>query len=973
MSDDDNWEELERLFLEAHELPSNRQQQFVDSACGEDAQLRTRLLQLLGAHRGTGVVDELVSELSKPLSSAFSKPPDVGRRVGPYRIKELLGRGGMGNVFLAERSDGQFEQEVALKVIREGINSESIRSRFMTERQLLARLHHPNIARLLDGGIDDSGRPYFAMEVVQGVRFDTYCDEMKLGIEERLNLFCQVCEAVQYAHQSLVVHRDLKPANILVREIDGSPTVTLMDFGIARLLDSDAPDETTRTATRAMTPEYASPEQIRGESVTTQSDVYSLGVVLYEILSGQRPYDLRELSPAEIEKTVCDLQPAPPSKTLLRSRGLVSRGSKSTRQTSAASVSRGTTDDTLVRQLTGDLDTIVIKALAKEPSRRYQSADAFLEDIKRHLNGMPVVARPDTVRYRLSKFARRHVFGVAASVLFLLLLCGGVTGILWQARTATFERDRAIVEAARSEESLSLLVSVFEHADPGHTDGQTVTAREVLERAAERVQRMEATSGVKPTLLAAIARVFYNIGLSDRADELFREALSVSLEQDDGYETSPQLLQQYGTFKYRVDRWDEADSLLSLAVAGLRASRTASIRDLALALHDRALVLRGLRRVDEAEALALEALDLREADPKTRPADLAATIYLLGSLQHDRGEFAKGETFFREAVAIFRTDSTRPEPIAAEALEALGQYLQFRGDYAESEEFLKEALKTRRRLYGDSHPSVASSEANLGSLYYQIGRTDESEQLLQRVVDYGKTNPGGSADMTVTGAEHALALVWFRQERYAESAELLSVVAEKYRAQFGENFGTLVAVLNHRGRAQLRAGDVLQAAGTFEEVEESAARIFGEGHAYVGNAKRGQASVAVARGQLLEAERLYRLAIDIYSGSLRDDHELIGSAKQDLGSLLLSLQRADEALPLLESSFAILEAKYGSDHQMVLNAGSELALARHAMGNREGSLELAQRSYEGLRTNLGEEHGHTAQALARLKVIRSGR
>ncbi len=964
---DSNLHEVERLFLDCLDIDEASRLPFLAVEAAGNQVLVDQVVGLLNAHGQTGVVDRLAKEISAPLASAFSSAPGLGRMVGPYKIQSLLGRGGMGNVYLANRSDGQFEQQVALKLIRDGINSEAIRARFVMERQLLAKLNHPHIARLLDGGIDEQGRPYFAMEVVEGARLDRYADEKKFGINARLGLFEQVCDAVQYAHQNLVVHRDLKPANILVRENDGKPHVTLMDFGIARLLDVEGSTEATATVTRAMTPEYASPEQVRGETVTTRTDVYSLGVILYELLTGHRPYEVRGLTAADLERVICDTQPPPPSVIV----GMVATGERGrdTITPQTVSVNRGTAPDTLSRYLEGDLDTIVMKALAKEPERRYSSADAFLDDIKRHLAGMPVVARPDTIRYRISKFAQRHRYGMVAGILVLLSLVGGMLGTVWQAQKATTERDRAIVEAKKSEESLSLLVGLFEQADPGQTAGETVTAREVLDRAALRVRKLEAGSATKPILLDAIARVFHNLGLYSRADDLFREALAAdSLSNADG-SAIQQTLIHYGSLQYTMGNLEKSDSLLTRAIALIRADPDARSVDLSFALHEHAVALRSLRKTDEAELAAMEALELKRSEPVTRPTEIAATLYVVAAVQHDRGDYKKGEELFREAIDLFRSDSTVLEPVAADASESLGQFLQFQGNFEEAEEFMTEALSIRQRLYGADHPSVISSLANLGSLYYSVGRTAEAKASLERVVQFGDENPG-AVDMVVWGAKHALGLILFSEERFDEASELLESVVSAYKGRYGEEYPMVIPVMNHLARSRLRGGDRITAMETFGESEGLAQKSFGEDHPYVGIAIHGKGSVARADGDLDVAEEYYRQSIAVFEKSLKPDNDLLVAVSEDLGSLMVETGRSGEAVSILRAALAAYNSKLPDDHASVLNAKSFLAIALAESGELEEALSLASASHEGLVERYGVEHRHSVGAERRLERVR---
>jgi tRNA A-37 threonylcarbamoyl transferase component Bud32 len=402
------WQRVKEVFEDAVMRAPDARAAFLEGACGGDLDLRREVDSLLAAHHDAGPF------LSGPAQPDAS-PPEP-RRIGPYRVLGVIAHGGMGTVYRAVRDDDAFQKTVALKLVRGGAASEFVERRFRQERQILGRLQHPHIATILDGGTSEEGHPYLVMEHVEGRPVTTWCDERALGARPRLALFGAVCAAVQYAHQNLVVHRDLKPDNILVTG-DGTPK--LLDFGIARLVAAGVDPDTAPTASLLpmMTPEYASPEQVRGDPVTTASDVYALGVLLYELLAGRRPYEVKADSMAEIVRAVCQTDPPPPS---------------------AAFPAR-----LAPSELKGDLDTIVMRALRKEPERRYPSVQALAEDVQRHLDGLPVRARPDTVRYRAAKFVGRNRGLVAATALVVLALAGGLMATLSQARIAEANRQRA--------------------------------------------------------------------------------------------------------------------------------------------------------------------------------------------------------------------------------------------------------------------------------------------------------------------------------------------------------------------------------------------------------------------------------------------------------------------------------------------------------------------------------------------------
>ncbi|MEE8536601.1 MAG: serine/threonine-protein kinase, partial [Acidobacteriota bacterium] len=512
----ERWHQIEELYQGALDLAANERPAYLERACGHDTALRQEIDSLLATH------DEAPSFLETPL---IAWPPDEPlmppeTHVGPYKLLRPLGRGGMGQVYLATRAGEVFRQYVALKVIRRGLDTEDILRRFRAEQQILATLHHANIAHLIDGGVTDDGQSYLVMEYVEGTPITTYCDGRQMTLEERVLLFRQVCEAVHHAHRNLVVHRDLKPSNILVT-VEGVPK--LLDFGIAKLLDPVASGmsvPTTQADGRVMTPEYASPEQVRGETITTASDVYALGVLLYELLVGRRPYHFERRTPQEIERVICKQEPEPPSAVLEKAvDGQPTDGTPPPMKPDEISTARGMTVERLRRRLNGDLDTIVLKALRKEPERRYASAQQLAEDLGRYLAGLPVLARPDTATYRAQKFVRRHRVGVAMTLIVVsLLLSFSVVSAVQSAEIRAKAEDVA-QERDRAEEVIEFLVALFETPDPKVSKGNTVTARELLETGAARVEAdLKEQPEVQADMMTVMSRVYRSLGLYDPAE-----------------------------------------------------------------------------------------------------------------------------------------------------------------------------------------------------------------------------------------------------------------------------------------------------------------------------------------------------------------------------------------------------------------------------------------------------------------------
>ena len=484
------WQRVKGLLDEAIALAAVDRPSFLDRACDGDAALRREVDSLLSSHEqaGTGFLKTPAVDLR---SAGPAAPARTGQRIGVYEIVEQIGQGGMGEVYRAVRADGQYTKEVAVKLVRGGRDSAFVLERFRNERQILATLDHPNIARLLDGGTTDDGVPYLVMELIEGVRIDSYCDAHTLSITERLKLFRQVCGAVQYAHQRLVIHRDIKPSNILVRK-EGVPK--LLDFGIAKILDPAAGAETTLA--RPMTPEYASPEQILGQPITTASDVYSLGVVLYQLLTGRSPYPAETRSTHELARAVCETDPGRPSTSALRPQTV--RINDRVEQVTPEEMSRPREGSPakLHRRLAGDLDNIVLMALRKEPQRRYASVEQFAEDVRRHLEALPVAATKGSWNYRAGKFAKRHKAGVMATTVVSLAMVAGIGATVRAARIARQQADIAHAERARAEKrfndvrqlSNSLIFEI--HDSIQSLPGATPARKLLLDRAVEYLDKL---------------------------------------------------------------------------------------------------------------------------------------------------------------------------------------------------------------------------------------------------------------------------------------------------------------------------------------------------------------------------------------------------------------------------------------------------------------------------------------------------
>lgn len=652
----------------------------------------------------------------------------TGARIGAYRVLRTLGVGGMGEVFLAERADAQFEHQVAIKVVTGDNLSRNLQSRLKIERQILAQLDHPNIARLLDGGSLPNGSAYIVMEYVDGIPIDAYCDGNHLDIEARLRLFQTVCAAVHYAHQNLIVHRDLKPSNILVTPA-GVPK--LLDFGIAKLLDERQALQHTIAVTQAdfriMTPDHASPEQVRGQPITTASDVYVLGVLLYKLLAGTGPFIIASTRLIDIERAICEKDPVPPSLAV---------GADALPQTHSIAAARNTTGGRLRRHLSGDLDNIVLMAMRKEPERRYGSAQQMARDIGRHLNGEPVIARRDTITYRSAKFVKRHWLPVATAAAVLVLILAFATTTYLQSMRIAAERDRAArqrefaeVERARAEEVSGFLVNLFKLSDPGENRGNRVTARELLDSAAQHLQSaLQNQPATKAMLLSTVGTVYDSLGQYQEALPILSESLKLQ-PQARGRSQFETLL-ELGRAYIGAGALNGAEAPLQEALHRSQQEYGASSQESGQALRVLGQLRQAQGRFGDANDLYRRSLDILEAT-RAPATEVSALLDDLAQIYARNQQWALAKQTYERALAVDRRILGDDHPRVAMHLHNLAVAEQNLGDLQAAEALYRDAIRRKERAYGADDAQTAAAKGNYGSLLEREGRLAEAEPLLR--------------------------------------------------------------------------------------------------------------------------------------------------------------------------------------------------------------------------------------------------
>ncbi len=706
----ERWRQIEQIFHDTDELEPEQRAAYLTRVCDGDTQLYEEVERLLATAGNTrSVVDDAVAET---VADVLATP----ERLGPYEILQELKSGGMGVVYLARRADRAYDQQVAIKVIRPALLLGNAEARFRAERQILANLIHPNIARLLDGGTTPAGQPYLVMEYVSGEPIDEWCRNHASTQRQKIELIRAVCAAVQCAHQNLIVHRDLKPANILVTA-DGTPK--LLDFGIAKLLDPGNADSTamTRATEPLMTPEYASPEQLLGQPVTTETDVYALGLLLFELLTGERPPS----TPVELPR---------PS--------------------------------TRVHSLRGELDNIVLKAAHREVSRRYGSAAELSEDLRRYLEGLPVKAQPDSWTYRTGKFVKRRLYAVAAAAVLLLALIGFSVAMSVMAHRAQVQRDRATRVS-------QFLVQLFKSTDPDSIAYRNMTARDMLARGVKDIDQLARVPQVQADLLETFGTVYQSLGDFKQSREMLRRSLSLKerFYGKDSLEVAQTLKDISDLARLQFDyTTSEQAARRSLAIRrrilGEHSTEVAETENsLALALQETG----GLR---EAEALFQSALAERNLLARKEHLE-TAVLSNLGAVYRDLGDLPKAEQYLSECVAIRRATLGPTHPRLALALSKLSLVQEAEGQFSKAEASLREALEIRRISLGPNHPDVIRSLINLSALARKQGRYPEAESLLKQA-EARRGQPGSEEALSSLSLQRGLLLEAEGEPAQAEKA-----------------------------------------------------------------------------------------------------------------------------------------------------------------------------------------------------------
>ncbi len=855
---------LDAVVRQALALPPDDRMPFLRAKCTGDNLL---LAQALDKLRASSPQWWDLSIESRSFAQGESLHERTGQMIGSYRVIRSLGAGGMGEVLLAERDDRQFRQQVAIKLVKRGTLSPTVQARLKVERQILASLDHPNIARLLDGGTDTDGTPYIVMEYIDGVPIDAYCDRHKLTIEARIGMFRTVCSAVHCAHQNLIVHRDLKPSNILVSP-EGIPK--LLDFGIAKIIDDRNFLHTmavTQLDVRVMTPEHASPEQVRGDLITTVSDVYCLGVLLFELLSGARPYAITSNRLSEIERAICDEEPRPLHASLDKNDASATAQLCEKRSTSPAK---------LRRSLSGDLENIVMTALRKEPERRYASAEQFSADLDRYLSGMPVVATSDSWQYRGWKFVQRHRLGVAVGSL-------SIAAVIAFAVVTTLQSQVIAREQARAEYVSSFLIDMFEHADPSHSRGKDITVREMLDVGATSIEkRLAEQPETRARLEATLGTVYTKLASYDEAEKLLRQSLAERLRMyGPNHVDTADAKYRLGDLLLHREDYSGAQPLLEDALGVYRRKSGTHGLPLAACLRSLAIALKNQQQPALAEQYLRESLQILDAqtdrgaiEKQRIQAETSDTLNHLAQLSEAQGNLAGAAELYRRAVTLTEAALGHDHPLTAINLHNLGMALQKQGLVDEAQPILRESLEVYRKVFGAEHPETLTAMANYGMFLHRKGDIGAAEQAFRDVL---------ALDRKVRGEQHSfvgydrvnLGLLLYDKGRYADAEAEFRAALKVYAVSLPAN------------------------------------------HPYKGSAERSLGIALIAQGRSREAEKELQTALQIFGAGMAATNPQILYTRAALGKALAEQRKFNEAEPMLRDSYIALLSSQGAKHPTV--------------------------------------------------------
>ena len=838
----------------------------------------------------------------------------TGATLGPYRLLDLLGEGGMGEVWVAEQIH-PMRRLVALKLIKPGMDSRQMIARFEAERQALALMDHAAIATVLDGGTAEDGRPYFAMEYVKGEPITTYCDRMRLGTEERLSLYLQVCEGVQHAHQKGIIHRDLKPSNVLVTVRDDGAAPKIIDFGVAKAIGQPLVSGSLFTGLGVMigTPEYMSPEQAEsgGVDIDTRTDIYALGVLLYELLTGCLPFDRQELH----QKGIIELTRLLREKDPLRPSIRITQLGPASAEVAAC---RRTDPNKLAGRLRGDLDWITMKALEKDRTRRYGSVSDLAADLRRHLNNQPVLASPPSTWYRVGKFVRRHRVGVSAAVTLIAMLVAfaATTGI--QARRIALERDRANREAEIAkavndflQNDLLAQAGASFQARPDTKPDPDLKVRTALDRAAAGIEGKFAVQPlVEASIRHTIGKTYDDLGLFPEAEKHMARALDLRRrvfgEEDASLVTG---MSDLAAVYMKQAKYDEADRLLARSLQTARRTLGEQHPDTltTVSMLGRLYVSQG--KHSEAEALYLKLLEDRKRVLGEHHLDTLETMGALASLYWRQGRYAEAEPVRAKVVEFQRRVLGEEHPGTLTSMNNLALLYTYQGKYADAEALFNRVLEMMRRVLGEEHLETMIASGNLGLVYFRQGRHSDAEAILKKTLELKQRVLGETHPETLTSMNN-LAVLYRAEGKYPQSESLYLQVVDRQRRVLGEQHPNMLLTMNGLGLLYELQGRNPQAEALYGKVLDVQRRVLGEEHPDTINTLSNLASVYVKEGRNAEAEPLLVKAEEVRRRVLGEQHPDTLRSMSSVGSIYVKVGKYDQAESVLRSALSIYQKAF---------------------------------------------------------------
>jgi len=953
--------ELKRLFEVALELPKEARATFLDSKCG-DAEMRKRLQAMLAAADDQHFLAEpTAATQTAATAGAAVLREGPGTRIGPYKLLQQIGEGGFGVVFLAEQTE-PVTRKVALKIVKLGMDTRQVIARFEQERQALAMMDHPNIARVLDAGATETGRPYFVMDLVKGEPIAEYCDKHNLTIDERLELFAQVCNAVQHAHGKGIIHRDLKPSNVLVGTQDGRPQAKVIDFGIAKATSQKLTDKTLFTEHQQVigTLQYMSPEQAEGSlDIDTRTDVYSLGVLLYELLTGSTPFDQRTVKDAmfgELRRMIREVEPPRPSTRLSESHELLA----------SIAAHRRIEPKRLGTLLRGDLDWIVMKALEKDRARRYETANGLADDVARHLAGEAVVAAPPSRAYRLRKFVRRNRGPVAAGLAIAASLFAGVIAFAWQATVAADERDRALLAQQETAQIAVFQDAMLEQVDT--TSAGLALGDDVVARFSAALARHDVPEAARGPRVAAFRAEWRNVNATDAVREvidrtILRPALAAVAKLDADQPVVAARLRHTLARRYHgLGLYDAAQPLIDRALAVLRARLDAQDSTLLDAIEEKAWLAQEQGRLDEAAPLYAEVLaSRRAANGETHRTTLRA-IWNMGHVRQAQGQLAEAEAFFREVLRKSPGVLADRDPLVLDVQSDLGLLLQGRGQLDEAEKLLREAIAGRAASEGEASSDALESYDHLALLLADRGKLAEAEALHRRTLAGRRQALGEEHPETLISIDN-LATVLQALGRPAEAEPMFRDALVVWRRRYGDDHAEALVPLNNLGLLLSEQGRLDEAEPLLREAVERRTRVLGPEHPATLTSLNNLGTLLHRSRRFDEAEVIYRRSLEARRRLSGDDDPLTLGALNNLGVMLVEAGKPAEAEPLVRATMQGLQRLLGPRNSNAMASIANLGAVLVALERFDEAESMFREAIDKQRQVLGDDHPGTLNSV----------